>query len=242
MSAPAGARAILYALRPPPVTMANSEPTGDGMPLPPELARAARVVQELAAPDEPQSAAPVGDWILYVRGGAEPELRALDARHARVLPVRFAGLARGAAVPLWVSTRGADVAVTFRTEASATGPAHTVVATGTWPAAAGRDTVDIAGRWATQAALYDPRTAWVPDEDALFASIALPDLPEEAALVVLTPGGGMRRLSYGVHAARAPQPTTTGVEFLYGSGHGLRVALDAAQLALPEVPVFPAAP
>lgn len=241
LDAPVGGRAILYAVRPAPISPANTTPTGTGAPEPEAAAQAARAARAGAASEDPQSACAIGPWVVYVRGRGTPELRALDTRTGRVLPVRFAGLSRGAATPLALCVRGNDVAVTFAPgSAPGAAPRH-VLATGVWPAAAVRDTVDVAGRWATRLALYDPRTAWVPDQDALFASVALPDLPERAALYIVPPNGRARRLSYGVQTPRAPLAGPGSLEFVCGVDDRRRVALAPAQLVLPDARVFPGA-
>jgi len=242
VDAPVGARAILYAVRPAPITLANSGRAGAGAPAAAAQEAALRAVRAAAAAENPQSPCAIGPYIVYVRGTRDAELRTLDTRTGRVHPVRFAGLARGAATPLAVTARGNEVAVTFAQGPAKDGQTQHVLATGTWPAATPGDTVDVTGRWATRLALYDPRVAWIPDQDALFASVALPDLPERAALCVVTPKGRVRRLSYGVQAARAPVAAAGRLEFLCGTDDRRSIALDPAQLVLPEGRVFPGTP
>src|SRR5262249_8986126 len=192
--------------------------------------------------DAPQWPTRSGDFILYVRDSKPRGLRALDTRTGRVHPVRYAGLGAEGPGPLFVVARGADVAVTFASQDKTHINARTI-ATGTCPPAAVADTLQIAGRWAVRLGVYDPRVCWLPDEDALFASILVSDPAEEAAMCVLRRGGRLRRVTYGLRAARAPVCAAGTLAFLVERGELHRAAVDPHQFAVPSVRVFaPAAP
>jgi hypothetical protein len=181
------------------------------------------------------------DAILYVRSAPPAGLRALDPRTGEIRAVRFAAIDPSVARPVFVTARDRDLSVTFeRTGAS------NVVATGTWPGwTAGHDTLDVPGRWATALKLFDPRTAWVPDADALFASVALADSSADVAALCVVHGASLRRLTYGITEPRAAiaRRGTSGsatLLFLTGRDNFCRAPLHNEDLRIPSARVFAA--
>ena len=295
VESPAGARALLYRLRPPPVP-AGSAPVvrsgvesvdwlgtaavvatreglllripGQPIPAPaavsePRVAAggaalacllgdpgAARLavgdlatgewsVLESTRDDEPASPAWIGGEVVYVRRRDPPGLRVIDPITQRRRRVALSGLRDEEAVPERVTTRGRDVAITYR-RGSARHPLDRVLVTATWPEAAGGADVVLAGRWATELRLADPSLCWVPESDALLASLALvssDDTPAAAgaSLCVVLPDGLVRRLTYGLEAPRRPVFGSGRLAFLTGGGDLRFAPLAAADLGF-EVP------
>ncbi len=191
--------------------------------------------------DAPAWPAATGDAILYVRTAPPGGLRALDPESGEIRPVRFAAIEASVARPVFITARGRDLSVTFER-----GGKSSVVATGEWPGwTAGHDTLDVPGRWATALQLHDPRTAWVPDTDALFASVTLADSTPDVAALCVVQGATLRRLTYGVVEPRAAiaQRRAGGqltLVFVAGRNDLCRAPLRVEDLRIPTVRVFPA--
>ena len=88
--------------------------------------------------------------------------------------------------------------------------------------------------------LADPVTCWVPEGDALVASLAFSAesdaaRAERSTLSVVQTGGNLRRLTYGLEAARRPALGGGQIAFVTGGGE-LRVAPIAPEaLRIPAV-------
>ncbi|MFQ5599747.1 MAG: glycosyltransferase family 39 protein [Candidatus Krumholzibacteriia bacterium] len=201
------------------------------------------------AGDRPGSPAYAGRHILYVARAAPGGLRALDPRTRRVRDARLQGLDPSEATPLAVTTRGADVAITFA-RTRPTDDSERVLATATWPqtdtSSSAEDVpIELPGRWATELRLSDDAVSWVPDADRLVASLAIHITDETGAttrirssLCVVQAGGLFRRLTFGVESARRPVLRGTRVAFLAGAGELRTATVEPRDLRIPEVRVF----
>jgi len=169
---------------------------------------------EVTRADRPRSPTAVGEAILYVRCVPPIGLRVLDRSTGRVHPVRLQGLDADTAVPRAVTARGRSVAVTY------VGPnddEHRILATCEWPRDA-RGEVEMPGRWATSLQFADDAVAWLPEGDAIVASLSIGDEAAASALCAVHRNGYVRRLSFDFPGARRPALAGTRVAFVDGSG------------------------
>jgi len=277
VESPAGARALLYRLRPPPVPAGSAPVVRSGVESVDWLGTAAVVatregllmrIQDSrsggpAAVSEPRVAAggaalacllrdpgaarlavgnlATGEWsvprvdtrrrpaspawiggeVVYVRRRNPPGLRVIDPITQRRRRVALSGLRDEEAVPERVTTRGRDVAITYR-RGSARHPLDAWLVTATWPEAAGgrRGARRGAGR---PSAAGRSELSGSRESDALLASLALDFERRHPAAGRREPvrrasGRSRARLTYGLEAPRRPVSASGRLAFLTGGG------------------------
>jgi len=189
---------------------------------------------EITRADAPRSPTAIGDAVLYVRSVPPIGLRVLDRSTGRVHPVRLQGLGDDVAVPVAVTARGRDVAVTYARPHDAE---RRILATCEWPPGAS-GAVEMPGRWATSLQLADDAIAWLPEGDAVIASLRIDDAARASALCAVHPKGRVRRLSFDFPGARRPALDGARIAFVDGTG-ALHTGLwDAHAARLPAVRTF----
>jgi len=195
--------------------------------------------------DAPTSPCWVGNRILYVARSGEGGLRALDVRNGQRRSVTFSGVDPSEATPLYVTSRGKEIATTYVRPTRET-PDTRILATALWPDEESMaENIVLQGRWATQVRLAHDAIAWVPGADRLVGSVAIREFDENhqvtqgfSSLAVFRAGGGMRTVSDGLASPAQPAVTVDHMAFL-SEGSVLRlVEVSATELRIPPVQVF----